>query len=158
MRRTVRRLAGGMAAGSLVFLAACGSVSGSSLAPDVAHAIAQAAHIATPKVTCPHDLRAKTGATTECDMTPQSSSAQYSVDLQVVSVTGNKVNFKITSITCTSDCSGSTVSGASGATGATGTGASGISPGGTGSGTTGSGATGTGATGTGTTGSTTSST
>jgi hypothetical protein len=175
VRRIVRTLPWVLALGILALVAGCSSVSGSSLAPDVAQAIATASHIPVPTVTC-HDLRAKVGATTTCTMTPQNSSAEYDVELLVKSVQNNKVNFEISSLNCTSNCpaSGATgttgVGGAQGATGTTGTGASGITgasgaTGTTGNGTTGNGATGTtgstttpsGATGTGTTGSTTSS-
>ncbi len=175
MRRLVRNLTGALALGGLAFAAGCSSVSGSSLAPEVAQAIANASHIPVPTVTC-HDLRAKVDATTTCTMTPQNSSAEYDVELSVKSVQNNKVNFEITSLNCTSNCpasgaTGSTgVAGAQGATGTTGTGASGITgasgvTGATGSGNTGgapTGATGTTTStpsgGTGTTGSSTSST
>jgi hypothetical protein len=172
VRRFVHTLAGAVVLGAMAFAAGCSSVSGSSLAPEVAQAIANASHIPVPTVTC-HDLRAKVGATTTCTMTPQNSSAEYDVGLLVKSVENNKVNFEIQSLNCTSNCpaSGATgttgVGGAQGATGTTGTGASGITGASGVTGATGSGPTGTsptGATGTtttapsGTTGSSTSST
>jgi hypothetical protein len=131
VRRLARTLAGAIPLGALALIAGCSSVSGSSLAPEVAQAIANASHIPVPTVTC-HDLRAKVAATTTCTMTPQNSSAEYDVELTVKSVENNKVNFEITSLNCTSNCpaSGATgttgVGGAQGATGTTGTGASGI--------------------------------
>ncbi len=165
MPRTVRTLIG--AGAFALLLAGCsGAVSGSTLGPKVAQAIAAHDHISTPTVNCPDNLEGKVGSTTTCTMTLQGSSANYSVVVEASSVSGRTVNFTVTSATCTSGCTtGSGSAGASGATGATGTtgsGATGATGGGaTGAGATGAGATGAGATGagaTGNTGTTTSST
>lgn len=98
-------LIGALFVGFALFFASCGKSSGSvtvskadiegqarqTIADDVKKDIA-----AIPKVYCPRGLSGKVGTKLSCTMARDSSGRRFQVNLKVVKVSGDKVDFSLT--------------------------------------------------------------
>lgn len=89
------------AMGVLVLLTGCGvsvhvgknEVSKSDVESEVAKELAAKVKQPVPKVTCPGALRAKVGASLDCDLVAQGSTDVYAVHVVVDTVKNGKVHF-----------------------------------------------------------------
>lgn len=89
------------ATGVLVLLSGCGvsvhvgknEVSRSDVETQVAKELAAKVNQPVPKVTCPGPLKAKVGASLDCDLVAQGDTAVYAVHVVVDSVKNGKVHF-----------------------------------------------------------------
>jgi len=66
-----------------------------SVQTEVATVVARQAHQPVPKVVCPGDLKAKIGTVMYCSLTAQGSATTYPVKVQVDSISGTRVHFRI---------------------------------------------------------------
>ena len=66
-----------------------------SVQTEVATVVARQANQPVPKVVCPGDLKAKVGTVMYCSLTPQGSTTSYPVKVQVDSIDGTQVHFRI---------------------------------------------------------------
>ena len=77
--------------------AACGggAIDESELEASVAEQLAAETGQPEPNIDCPGDLEAEVGATTECDLSVDGDDAVYPVAVEVTSVEGDQVNYKV---------------------------------------------------------------
>lgn len=93
-----------VAAGAFLATAGCsvqasigsgGAMVKSSVETNVASTVAKRLKELAPKVSCPGDLKAKTGTVMTCTLTPPGSATSYPVKVQVTSTDGGKVHFSV---------------------------------------------------------------